>query len=190
MQASTPDRTAKLTRDRQGEHELGRGSRTGPPATMHFVRLTFPAQIAGKRSCTSGLPWKIVEVAAGAPLLIDGVDVVACVMIDYGQTCTPRQICGSGTGDELFCGDDCGGGSCAACDASDPLIASFLLFGSPTPELARFRQAGKVSVPASPNVSGSCFGLAPSETRYVLACRPACGPAAWNVAVGGFQLAN
>ena len=164
------------------------------------VGTTPSATAPGSAVCSDtdpGFPWKLVEKARDTPVMIDGRQVTACVMVDYGATCAPRQICVFGTAVEALCADDCGGAPCAPCPSedgvpalTDPLVALVYVFASATPDLERFESTGVLLVQESPASNGVCIGISPFETRYVLVCRPACGPQAWNVAVGGFQLAN
>lgn len=149
---------------------------------------------SGASVCMAGAPagftWKLVESTTSAPLTIDGVDVVACVMADFGALCTPRQICAEGTSDNNMCGDDCGG-TCSDCGGiGAPLVAEIRLFASPTPELSRFRAKNRVLVQQSPGTNGTCVGISPFETRYVLACRLACGASSLNIAVRMFEMMN
>jgi len=149
---------------------------------------------SGGGVCSTGdpaaFPWKLVQTAASTPIVVDGMAMIACVMADFGATCAPRQVCANATADEAMCGDTCQG-TCAECEGfGGPLVATLWVFGSPTPDLERFRQRGRVAMAHFPSANGSCIGISPFETRYVLVCRPACGPDGLDIAASGFQLAN
>jgi hypothetical protein len=118
------------------------------------------------------------------PIVIDGVEVSSCIMLDYGELCTPRMHNTCGAARDMACGADCGGAACTMCD---PMFGTgdgrILRFVSTEPGLASFQifSSTMVGGPGRTNCSGG--GVSGLNMRYEMICRPACGDAGYNLLV-------
>lgn len=154
------------------------------PASVRPLAQTPTTNTCAQTPVDGFMDYQIAEVESST-LTIDGREVAGCWLVDFGVTCTPYIIGVQAMVVTSACNADCGS-SCTQCGDTTK-DATALVFVSAEPELEGFRLRIAIDL-----MFGSTTGAGTSMTprqqlRYMLVCRPACGAAGWNLAVGGFS---
>ena len=145
----------------------------------------------GGNACTADpvdgfADYQLAESSEGGAIEIDGELVSGCWVADFGAACTPYLMgLNAAITNSPVCGDDCGGvcQQCAATSDSEVL----LFYGA---ALDRLQLRTRMPLSVGTTAGAGFTGTPRPDVRYLVACRPACGPAGYNVAVGPFTLGN
>jgi len=153
------------------------------PASVRPLAQSPATNMCAETPIDGFMDYQITEVESSA-LTIDGRAVAGCWLVDYGVMCTPYNIGTQAMVVQAACNADCGT-SCARCGDTEK-DATALLFVSAEPELETFRHRMTIDLMFGWTTGAGGTSAPRPQLRYMLVCRPACGSAGWNLAVGGF----
>jgi len=102
-----------------------------------------------------------------------GVPVTGCQVVDFGETCTPNEICVEAwAGDNGCSGDTCGGAGCVNCMLTHKVQLEIFSSIENSTESFQYEFSMQSDKTGNPG-QVMCYGGG-SPTRYVLVCRSGC----------------